>query len=254
MGTGDHAANSMLLAYVQGVQKRLGQLEEAGVVDPENNREKKTAREAAAIRFLVENEVALSSDEKREYEAFLQREFFTKGDFGSLESFYAKTWDRLSEEGQAQMSHRVWEGVRRDEYQFSELPETVKKKEAERLHEMLSGGRRTSEDLQNIPENDRRDFVNTWEEGRHHDSYRVLDRPSFKQSVSLSSRETQAEAAIQHHEGDRSAATNAQAEQTTASVAAKAKSNVEVSEDFLGELNAPPKGKKPQTSLELPDR
>lgn len=84
------------------------------------------------------------------------------------------------------MSHRVWEGVRRDEYQFSELPEMVKQKEAQQVYGMLSGAKQMPEELNNIPVGDRNDFTRAWGSGRKNEAYIVLDRSSFKENVARS--------------------------------------------------------------------
>ena len=77
-------------------------------------------------------EAALNTKEKEQYSGFLKEDFFTKKDFGRLDDFYAHTWDRLSEGGKEQMSKRIWEGVRRNEYKFTDLPKDVQEKEESR--------------------------------------------------------------------------------------------------------------------------
>jgi len=63
-----------------------------------------------------------------------------------LDAFYASSYDKLSDEGKAQMSTRIQEGIRRGEFEFSDLPERVQKKENEfqkahggQTHEIISG-------------------------------------------------------------------------------------------------------------------
>lgn len=172
--------SASLQTYLNSLKVRLGALEERQKAF-EEQKERTESLQRAAV--MVERETALNAAEKEQYQGFLQKEYFTKSDFSSLEQFYSNTWDRLTEGGKAEMSHRVWEGVRREEYRFTELPETVKEKEAQRLRDALGAGNR---DLQAIPETDRRDFIDTWDAGRKKESYQVLNRPSFSKSVSVS--------------------------------------------------------------------
>jgi hypothetical protein len=134
---------------------------------------------------LVAQETALNQRERQQYGAFIQKEFFTKNDFTALEDFYASAWDRLTDGGKAQMSHRVWEGVRRDEYQFSELPDELKEKEAQSVRDKLSGLKQMPPEMSNIPATDRNDFTRAWDSGSKNEAYTVLDRPSFAENVAL---------------------------------------------------------------------
>lgn len=169
-----------LLTYLNSLKTRLGALEEKQKAFEEQ--EERTA-DLQRVAVMVERETALNAAEKEQFRGFLMKEFFTKGDFSSLENFYAGAYDRLTEEGKSEMSYRVWEGVRREEYRFSELPETVKEKEAQRLRNALGAGNR---ELEAIPANDRSDFINSWDAGRKEESYQVLNRPAFSKSVSVS--------------------------------------------------------------------
>ncbi len=65
-------------------------------------------REQTGVAALARKETALSAGERETYSGFLKEDFFTKKDFSRLEQFYEKTWDRLSESGKNQMSHRIW--------------------------------------------------------------------------------------------------------------------------------------------------
>ena len=80
------------------------------------------------------------------------------------------------------MSCRVWGGIRRGEFEFQDMPEVIKEKEAASLREALGAGNR---DLEAIPETDRSDFINSWDAGRKKESYQLLDRPSFAKAVSV---------------------------------------------------------------------
>jgi len=126
-----------LLSNARG---RLGTLEKK-IKETKEEKEAQAREEATTIAQLAENETSLSREEKKTYSGFLKEEYFTKKDFNRLEQFYAHTWDRLSEKGKNEMSHRVWEGIRRDEYIFSELPETVQGKEADRVYTVFKSKR-----------------------------------------------------------------------------------------------------------------
>lgn len=182
--------SALLLTYLNSLKARLGALEERKKAFEEK---KERTESLQRVAVMVERETALNAAEKEQYQGFLQKEYFTKSDFSSLEQFYSNTWDRLTEGGKAEMSHRVWEGVRREEYRFTELPETVKEKEAQRLRDALGAGNR---DLEAIPETDRSDFINSWDAGRKKESYQVLDRPSFAKSVSVSAAVVPEKAAV----------------------------------------------------------
>ncbi len=178
--------SNALLTFLNSLKTRLGVLEEKHkAIEHEKQRTETINR----VAVMVERETALSEREQEAYAGFLEQEYFTKADFSSLESFYVETWERLSEGGKAQMSHRVWEGVRREEYHFSELPETVKEKEAQRLRDALSAGHKN---LEAIPDTDRGDFIRTWDAGQKTESYKVLDRPSFAKSVAVRAAEVPA--------------------------------------------------------------
>lgn len=175
---------SMLVRFVENAKQRIGSLDQQNQSVAEEKR--KQQEQDLTIAHMVERETALNQAEREQYGVFLAKEFFTKSDFGELESFYTNTWDRLTEGGKAQMSHRVWEGVRRDEYKFSELPEVVKEKEAESLRELLARSKRAPSDLDNILERDRDEFISAWDAGKKRESYEILDRPVFAENVAKS--------------------------------------------------------------------
>ena len=85
------------------------------------------------------------------------------------------------------MSYRVWEGIRHNKYTFDELPENVRKKEAERLYGQLTGVDTSAPALANIPEQDRADFIREYEAGNDKATAEVLTRKSFSLNVSTNS-------------------------------------------------------------------
>ncbi len=175
----------MLVGILNEAKKQLTglQMKEQSHNDEER---RKADAQLVAVVHLVTQETALNQRERQQYGAFIQKEFFTKNDFTELENFYASAWDRLTAGGKAQMSHRVWEGVRRDEYQFSELPDEVKEKEAQSVRDMLSALKEMPPEMKRIPVTDRNDFTRAWDSGRKDEAYTVLDRSSFKENVAIS--------------------------------------------------------------------
>ena len=62
--------------------------------------------------YSAEQEFALNAEERKIYTAFLKKPRFTKADFPALDKFYKGPYDRLTERGKDEMSHRFWEGMR----------------------------------------------------------------------------------------------------------------------------------------------
>ncbi len=199
----DAAVLRMLNNFIGNARNHLAALDEDLIV--ENRHKKETEeRQLAVMHRLAERELALSQEESETYSRFLEKDAFTKGDFAALSGFYSNAWDRLSEGGKAEMTTRVWEGVRRQEYHFSELPEVVKEKEAERLQQLLLKGSGVARDLERIPAPDREDFLSAWKAGKRADAFEILDRPSFAENVSVSSRKVKMQSG-REQAGDRSA-------------------------------------------------
>jgi hypothetical protein len=153
---------------------------EKKIKDAKAEHETRAREEAAHLLMAAEREKALTAQEKETFNGFLHKEFFTKNDFGALEKFYAKTWDRLSEHGKDEMSHRVWEGIRRDEYSFTELPKVVREKEMERAYGRLNQSAIGAGAAAEIPEKDRQDFIRAYEAGKKDEAAKALERESFK--------------------------------------------------------------------------
>ena len=143
----------------------MEELEVHGDLPNRGENEKKKATRELVAGYIATREFRLTAEEQQQYAEFLTREYFTKSDFGALEEFYSSAWERLSEGGKAEMSHRVWEGVRRGEYSFVELPENVRKKEAEFLYQKLANGQELPANLKAIPQAERREFMAAVESG-----------------------------------------------------------------------------------------
>jgi len=225
------SANTMVLEFILAQsKKRIAELEHVEESLVTEERQRSVVELAAA--YKAEKELALNAEERRQYAEFLQKEHFTKSDFDSLEKFYGSAWDRLSEDGKAEMSHRVWEGVRRDEYEFSELPDIVKEKEAKRLRTEL-GWERPNPELLKIPEGDRREFIEAWDGKDKQRAYEVLDRKAFADHVSLTAKSVSASTLAMSKES----AQTAQKQESASAPRAETKGNAAGTEDFaLGDV------------------
>ena len=170
-------STTTLQLFLQNARSRVSILDKR-IKDTQDKQESK-ARDHV-VEMMVEREKALSTEEKQTFGEFLRKDFFTKADFGKLETFYANTWDRLSKEGKDEMSGRVWEGVRRSEYEISVLPKAMREKEMAQAYDRLKSPT-ASEAL--IPQQDRSDYINNYDEGKKEEAAKVLDRPSFKENM-----------------------------------------------------------------------
>ena len=175
------ASRAIFETFLTNARGRITVLEKK-IKDSQVEREAH-AREQVAISDLAQKEAALTAREKETYSGFLKEDFFTKKDFGRLEEFYKNTWDRLSEGGKDEMSHRVWEGIRRDEYKFSELPKPIQEKEAGRAYKRLHSSTIEAAVAERIPESDRNDFIRAYESGRKEEASVILERDSFKENL-----------------------------------------------------------------------
>lgn len=168
----------LLKHFLHNAKSRMEEIRHDEVRAEVEKKEQK-AKENANVAQLAEMEHYLSAEEKRQYAGFLKLDYFTKANFEGLEDFYANSWDKLSEGGKDQMSARVWEGIRRKEYTFDELPHIVKEKESERMYMQLTGKLEPSSSLQSIPSQDRADFVREYGAGNEKAASKILSRPAF---------------------------------------------------------------------------
>jgi hypothetical protein len=172
-------------ALERGLNEARGRVQilDKKIADSRTEHEARSREQAALAITIAEREARLNTAEKQTFAGFLQKDFFTKSDFGSLESFYTKTWDRLSDRGKDEMSRRVWEGVRRGEYNFTDLPKVVREKETEWAYTTLVKRQRSSAGFEEIPAKDREDFIRAYESGWKEEAQKVLERDSFKQNM-----------------------------------------------------------------------
>ena len=81
------------------------------------------------------------------------------------------------------MSHRIWEGIRRDEYTFTELPKSVREREAKQAYKLIRESSIVSENAAQIPEKDRDDFIRAYEIGNREEAGKILERACFKEKL-----------------------------------------------------------------------
>jgi hypothetical protein len=167
--------------FLLNAKARLSVLEKK--IQDEEHKEEEQKQSEVAMASLAEKETALDADEKAEYNGFLKEDFFTKKDFHRLDVFYAHSWDRLSQGGKDEMSHRIWEGVRRDEYKITDLPKSVQEKEEKQAYQVLRNSTGQSATTSRVPEQDRVDYLRAYESGSRDEAAKVLDRQSFKANM-----------------------------------------------------------------------
>lgn len=177
------ASRSSIMLSLMNLQVRLANVEKRIEETEVDEKREKGEAVAVAIEREAEIEAKLNTDEKRTFSSFLREKFFTRADFGRLETFYAHTWDRLSEYGKDELSHRVWEGIRRDEYSFGELPEMVREKEAKRVYVSITKATDPDSGVSAVPEADRADFVRTYEAGKKDEAEQILQRDGFRNNL-----------------------------------------------------------------------
>ena len=117
-----------LLATALG---RIESLQQEGVLHPEQDEKRKNrSSQETAIAAIVARETRLSKEEQAIYADFLDKEAFEKKDLKKLEHFYTHSYDKLSDEGKAQMSQRIEEGIERGHLKRSDLPAVIQERHA----------------------------------------------------------------------------------------------------------------------------
>jgi hypothetical protein len=176
--------STVLRNFVENAKARMGFVEKKiKEAQEKDSRGEEDAKAYLTHKQEVERETALSESEKQTYDSFLREDFLTKKDFGRLDQFYSKTSDRLTESGKMEMSHRIWEGVRRDEYTFTELPKSVREKETKQAYNLLRDPSKGPESALAIPEKDRTDFIRAYESGKEEEAGKILERESFRKNM-----------------------------------------------------------------------
>ena len=126
----------ILEASLDGVKARVSTLDRK-IETAKVEHAAEVQAQAAAAAVLAAKETALNAKERETYKGFLEESYFTKKDFGKLDTFYTHSYDRLSEGGKDEMSKRIDEGIRRGEFKAADLPESVQKLENARSHKHL---------------------------------------------------------------------------------------------------------------------
>ncbi len=174
----------VLRNFVENARARMGLVEKKiKEAQEKDGRVEENAKAYLAHKQEVERETALSESEKQIYDSFLREDFFTKKDFARLDQFYSKAWDRLTQNGKTELSHRIWEGVRREEYTFTELPKSVREKETKQAYHLLRDPSKGPESALAIPEKDRSDFIRAYESGKEDEAGKILERESFRKNM-----------------------------------------------------------------------
>lgn len=184
VGVGSSSTSMLVGAALGDAERRLGYLEShsSGSISKEHEDQKKA--QGFVVGYLVQREVNLTSTERAQFGSFLERPFFTKNDFGRLNEFYGSAYDRLSERGRPELSFRIWEGIRQDEYQFTDLPENVREEEMNRLVAALSDPEKMPESLKRIPGEKRETFIGAMKSGRKDEAAEIINDESFSPYVS----------------------------------------------------------------------
>ncbi|MGC3991994.1 MAG: hypothetical protein QM796_20345 [Chthoniobacteraceae bacterium] len=236
LANGDPAKHTLLSNFVTNARTQLATLSKKIKDTEEEKRQEETKADEIAVanREKVEKETSLNAQEKETYGKFLAEEFFKKKDLNKLDSFYAHAYDRLTDAGKQEMSHRVWEGIRHDEYKFSELPGHVQEKEEQFAYGKLTKPEITDPDILKIPAQDRTDFVKAYEAGDKKAAAKVLDRDSFKQNMAKDAEPTTKHADVTQgkEQAKIQVATNATASPKTDDLKAKLASTDFSSMDF----------------------
>lgn len=120
------AGVSALLTTALG---RIENLQHEGVLNPDQDEKRKNrSTQEIAIAAIVARETRLNEQEKASFAGFLEKDAFEKKDFKKLEQFYTHSYDKLSDDGKAQMSHRIEEGIRRGNFERDDLPTVIQEK------------------------------------------------------------------------------------------------------------------------------
>ncbi len=172
--------NPVLQTTLANIQRRLEVLEREIKQDEIKERAGQAVAAAAA-----EKEAALNASERGIFCDLLRRDYFAKADMPQVNSFYKNIWDKLTDDGKGEISRRLWEGIRHGEQPFSDLADDIKEKEAERLHKLFTNATIEVGAMAQVPEKDRSDFIRAYEGGNKEEAYRILDRQSFTNNVSV---------------------------------------------------------------------
>lgn len=138
------------------------------------DKKEKDQKDRSAIAQMVEREAKLNKEEKDRYAQLLSKDYFTKSDFNDLDQFYTRSWDKLSDEGKAEMDKRVLEGVRQGQYELNELPDSVKERVNGRPQQSI---KKSSDKLPSEPDMKNRSGSYQTESSKVEDSEIGVNRP-----------------------------------------------------------------------------
>lgn len=125
----DPLAAGSLAQYAMQCRMRMETIEEK-VRTQEEERLGRTQNELAAA--MAAKETRLTESERQVFRSFMEKDYFTKADFGALAGFYQSAYDRLSETGKDAMGERILNGIKRGEFRREEMPNIIREKEDQR--------------------------------------------------------------------------------------------------------------------------
>lgn len=193
--SGEFEGNNLQLnAALHSAAMRMDGIRDEQIAEERKEKSERERRQDAAVATqLAEMEHRLSAEEQREYAGFLKMECFTRAEFDSLEEFYTKSWDRLSERGKTEMSTRIWEGVRRNEFEFDELPKPVLERETDRTYLQLTGKAKKCQNLPEFSQQAQQEIVQAYEAGDKASAARFISRGTIREEREQSKGEAKAD-------------------------------------------------------------
>lgn len=176
MVDGKIPAGGIMANFVMNIRQRMGVLEHEADALHNQNKKDKSGKMEASIVAMVEHEIRLNAAEKQAYAGFLEKEYFTRDDIGDINAFYADegAWDKLTKEGKAEMSKRLWEGIARGELTFGELSSTTRQKEADYLYKQFTNPEQAPEHINKFSKEARENFIRAYEAGNHGKAQEIL--------------------------------------------------------------------------------
>ncbi|MDB4265115.1 hypothetical protein N9891_00040 [bacterium] len=175
----------ILAAKIQPLKTRVETLQTEIIQDDGHyGRKRSEAAQQLAIALLASQEYALSHEEKATYAEFLYQDYFTREDFGVLETFYADggAFDRLSEGGKKQMSERIWAGIEQGGYTHAELPHDVRRKNLDELAKYIEQPENAPDTVKRMNPEVRAGFMRAYESGDKEQAEEILNSQDLFES------------------------------------------------------------------------
>jgi hypothetical protein len=132
---------------------------------------------------MAQEEPNLKPEERNAYADILNSEVPTKGDLHRLEAFHAQSWSRLSESGKGELSHLLWEGIRRQTFRFCELPRAVRNDERLQVLAVMKDEEKQASTASEIPEEERNALLQATEQGDRLEAEYILSGQVFGEGM-----------------------------------------------------------------------